>query len=314
MTAMQFDFIPLPLDGAEEGSGRVYSEAPPMADRDVRDTGHSWREQVTNYRIFYELMGGTPVRRMEPIEVSATAYGEGPTTIVCLHSISSASAEFDELIGDLSGSVRVLTVDLRGFGRSHRPTGPIDVGTLAEDVSLVLATDAERVRTIVYGHGLGASVAVALTELTKVDALILSDAALAPGEPNVLADIPSLARVEPEEVIQRVSQITHEDPSLKDLTPQIIGETISAWLAHDCRSILADLTIPVLILERSDTYEKPLASTSQIDGIRAKVALYEHEFQSDTPPGSSGYPRASDEIKLWLTSLQESDWMRYDES
>ncbi len=311
---MQFDLITLPLDGAADGSSRVCSETPPMADRVVRVTGRSWREQVTNYRIFYELIGGTPVRRMEPIEVSATAYGEGPTTVVCLHSITSASADFAELIGNLSDSMRVLTVDLRGFGRSHRPTGPQDIGTLAEDVSLVLATDAERGRTVVYGHGLGASVAVALTELTKVDALILSDAALAPGEPNVLAGIPGLARVEPGEVIQRVSQITHEDPRSGDLTPQIIGEAISAWLTHDGRSILAGLTIPVLILERSDTFEKPLVSTSQIDGLRAKVALYEHEFQSDTPPGESGYPRASDEIKLWLTSLQESDWMRYDES
>ncbi len=311
---MQFDLITLPLDGAADGSSLVCSERPPMADRVVRVTGRSWRERVTNFRIFYEWIGGTPFRRMEQIEVSATAYGEGPTTVVCLHSITSASVVFAELIGNLSDSVRVLTVDLRGFGRSHRPTGPQDIGTLAEDVSLVLATDAERGRTVVYGHGLGASVAVALTELTKVDALILSDAALAPGEPNVLAGIPGLARVEPGEVIQRVSQITHEDPCSGDLTPEIIGEVISAWLTHDGRSILAGLTIPVLILERSDTFEKPLVSTSQIDGLRVKVALYEHEFQSDTPPGESGYPRASDEIKLWLTSLQESDWMRYDES
>jgi pimeloyl-ACP methyl ester carboxylesterase len=105
------------------------------------------------------------IRVAEGVELAADAWlpaAAGGVPFVLVHGLASNARTWDGVAELLVGSGHpVVTVDLRGHGRSSKPDGPYDVATVADDVAaLIVATELER--PIVAGQSWGGNVAVEL--------------------------------------------------------------------------------------------------------------------------------------------------------
>lgn len=112
-----------------------------------------------------------------PVVLHRTTVGVG-RPIVLTHGVGSSSATWDGLIEALSSSAAVTTWDLRGHGRSERPSDPAcysrdlaldDLGNVVE--SAVHPGES----AVLVGHSLGGylSMALAITRPSLVGALVL---------------------------------------------------------------------------------------------------------------------------------------------
>ncbi len=64
--------------------------------------------------------------------------GSGPT-LVFIHGLGSSTRDWEAQTRDFSRDYRVLTFDLRGHGRSEKPSGPYSIPLFAGDVAGLLA-------------------------------------------------------------------------------------------------------------------------------------------------------------------------------
>ena len=205
-----------------------------------------FRVRVTEYLTFYEVVDGALLRRMEPIELTCRRGGGGATRLVCLHSVTAASRFADGLLGALDGYADVLSLDLRGFGDSPRPTHDYTVDLWVQDVLTVLANTGFE-SAVLYGHGLGACVALALAARGIGTGVAVSGVALAPGEPAALAPLAELAE-RGDDLIGPLEELTGADPEAGDLTPQIVSRCIRAWLGFDGLALPARVAAPILVV------------------------------------------------------------------
>jgi pimeloyl-ACP methyl ester carboxylesterase len=89
--------------------------------------------------------------------------GDGPP-IVFVHGMFVDSRCWDAVRGELSGSFRVITPDLPGFGQSEKPPPsrfPYGIDAFAEGIADLFA-GLELGRSALVGHGLGGAVAMTL--------------------------------------------------------------------------------------------------------------------------------------------------------
>lgn len=114
---------------------------------------------------------------MQTIELNGTAlaYSErgGGSPVLFIHGTGTYSAMFEPVLGELSGSLRAITYDRRGFGSSAGPLAR-RLGQHVEDAAALLEALAARPATIVgssSGGVLALRLAVARPEL--VSALVL---------------------------------------------------------------------------------------------------------------------------------------------
>jgi pimeloyl-ACP methyl ester carboxylesterase len=93
---------------------------------------------------------------------SAAVGGRTPAAFVLVHGLASNARVWDGVAERLAGAGHpVVTVDLRGHGRSSKPDGPYDVATVAEDVAAViraLGLD----RPVVAGQSWGGNIVLEL--------------------------------------------------------------------------------------------------------------------------------------------------------
>ena len=215
--------------------------------------------QVTGYSIFYEFIDGELVREMQPIELAYARSGTGPTTLLCLHSLSAASRTFAELKSELDSHAETVGLDQRGFGGSHRPTHDYTVDLWVEDALKLLAELRTASPVAVYGHGLGACVALSLAGRTELDSVTVSGVALAPGEPSGLSDVIA-AGDRGEAIGAMLEELTGAPSAADDLTPQIVARAGRAWQAFDGRSLAGSLAVPLLVLAGEDDILTPVES------------------------------------------------------
>lgn len=100
--------------------------------------------------------------------------GDGDDAVVLLHGFPFAKELWNELIPTLARRHRVVSLDLRGMGRSSVSPGPYLMEMLAGDVAAVL--DALSIpRAAIVGHSLGGYVALAFARMyvERVGALAL---------------------------------------------------------------------------------------------------------------------------------------------
>lgn len=217
--------------------------------------------------------------------------------------------EFSSLVAALVDEMRLLTIDLRGFGDSHRPTGSVEISELSEDVHVVLESDLGRKKTIIYGHGLGASVAIALAaQHGGVDGLVLSGIALASGEPNVLSTLPDLALANPGEVTAWLSTTAGTGVNDKDVSAQVVGQAATAWLGDEAGEQIRRLDIPILLIEG---LEDPFMSNSSGTGAlrsqdKGELKIVKLRAGHDMPWVEA--QRVAEEIRTWIKQLHESNW------
>jgi pimeloyl-ACP methyl ester carboxylesterase len=73
------------------------------------------------------------------IEVYYETAGEGPPVLL-LHGLGSSTLDWEYQVPELARSYRVITMDVRGHGRSSRPPGPYRVTQFAQDAVALLRT------------------------------------------------------------------------------------------------------------------------------------------------------------------------------
>ncbi|MDE0853091.1 MAG: alpha/beta fold hydrolase [Nevskia sp.] len=78
-----------------------------------------------------------PQLKVNGIQVHFDSRGEGPP-VVLIHGLGSNGKDWDPQTSVFSRQYRVITVDLRGHGRSAKPAGPYTVQLLSDDVAAVI--------------------------------------------------------------------------------------------------------------------------------------------------------------------------------
>jgi len=88
------------------------------------------------------MIGLMPAVHLNGIEVFYEDVGRGQP-ILLLHGLGSSTRDWEYQVPDLAQPYRVISMDVRGHGRSGRPPGPYSVAQFAQDaVSLLRTLDA----------------------------------------------------------------------------------------------------------------------------------------------------------------------------
>lgn len=222
---------------------------------------------VTDYTLFYEVVDGNLVRYMQPIEIGVHRFaGDGPP-LVLLHSLTGATGTMAALAGALAGRFTVVGIDLRGFGASHRPTLEYAAATWADDLSAVLAELALG-EVAVYGHGVGACVAVEALQRGLVAAAAVSGVAFAAGEPAVLDEV-AAAGDAGEPVESALAAVTGCEIAAADLTGPVVPRVIRAWQGYGGPADPAALGSSLLVLAGDRDTFTPLAAAGGAAALAA---------------------------------------------
>jgi pimeloyl-ACP methyl ester carboxylesterase len=87
-------------------------------------------------------------------------------TYVLIHGIGNTLHSWDEVVQSMPNDVRIIGIDLLGFGKSPRPTWAVySAKTQARSVALTLLSMRLVQQPILVGHSLGALVAVEVAKL-----------------------------------------------------------------------------------------------------------------------------------------------------
>src|SRR5947207_10259960 len=123
------------------------------------------------------------IQSPEGAEIFVRWGGKGPVVIL-LHGYAENSDSWAPLAADLMKDHTIVVPDLRGIGRSSKPTGGYDKKTQAKDIRAV-ATALGFDRTSVVAHDIGNMVAYAYAAMypDKVDRLVVMDAPIPGIEP-----------------------------------------------------------------------------------------------------------------------------------
>jgi pimeloyl-ACP methyl ester carboxylesterase len=205
----------------------------------------------------------------DDVRIDVRVDGNGDDAIVLLHGFPLTREIWNETIPALAQRRRVVSVDLRGMGKSSVTAGPYLMETLAGDVAAVLDALALPRATIV-GHSLGGYVALAFARMytERVSALALVCSKLGADTPEraqwryELADdaqkTQSIARIVDEmiptllaqktlenkpEIVQRVRAIASQN------SPDGLAAMLRGMAVRDAADDIApELEMPVLLV------------------------------------------------------------------
>lgn len=112
---------------------------------------------------------------VEGLRMHCLVAGEGPL-LVLLHGWPQTSHCWRRLIGPLGGDYTVVAPDLRGYGRTDKPSGGYDKRTMAGDVRGLVAALGFQTATVI-GHDRGARVAHrwGLDHPEEIERLVMMD-------------------------------------------------------------------------------------------------------------------------------------------
>lgn len=193
--------------------------------------------------------------------VHVTDFGgpaDGPV-VVCVHGLRSSSVGWAPFAERLTGSARVLAVDLPGHGRSPAAGRSLAVPDTAQVLARVLE-ELDLPPVTLVGHSMGAAVSVltASTAQTAVDRLLL----LSPPMPRQGVRIASRA------VLPQVAVCLWPRVGLLALQRKVARLTVEQYVADNLRVTCAtdtDLTqvasaLTTELQEAFDRGDEPLAS------------------------------------------------------
>ncbi|MCS7171960.1 MAG: alpha/beta hydrolase [Armatimonadetes bacterium] len=211
--------------------------------------------------------------------------------VLLLHGFPLSSEIWSPLRDALVARYRMVTPDLRGFGRSDKPEGSYTMESLAEDV-LELADALGLDRFVLGGHSMGGYIAFRI-------------AARAPGRLLGLVLVCTRAEADTEEGKARrrqaIQTIRTEGPRpfLETFLPNLLGATTKASrpeLLKRLHEIAASVPAHVLVGCLEGMMERP-SSHELLPSLRMPVLVVAGEEDAVTPPESArtmaeGFPRA----------------------
>jgi len=98
-----------------------------------------------------------PKQKVKDIEMYYEITGEGDPLLL-IHGLGSSTRDWEEQIPVFSEKFQVITIDLRGHGKTDKPKGPYSIKLFAEDI-VELLNKLEIKRVNVLGISLGGGVA-----------------------------------------------------------------------------------------------------------------------------------------------------------
>jgi pimeloyl-ACP methyl ester carboxylesterase len=235
--------------------------------------------------------------------------GEGPAVLLIM-GLGLPGDAWWRTVPVLARSLRVVTFDNRGSGRSERPTGRLTLAGMAADAVSVL--DAAGIaRAHVYGISMGGMIAqeVALRHPERVDSLVLGatsagGAAATPPDRETLAFLGRRATVPDEEgrwasVPYVYSERTRSSGGVRigedfarrrdyRFDPLGYGAQLAAAAAHDAVARLGDIAAPTLVVHGAEDRMVPPANGRALAARIAGSRLLEldgaaHLYTTDEP-------------------------------
>ena len=214
---------------------------------------------------------------------------DGPA-VALIHAIGTSTDMWAPQVPVLSRDFRVLSIDLRGHGRSPVPSGPYAMGELADDVIAVL--DSEGIEhASVCGLSLGGMVAltIAASAPGRVDRLIAACVVSVPPVPAAWHDRAQAVLAGGSTAVSDlvVERWGYRDraPEIGLLVRQMLAATPAAGYAGCCeaiagmdlRPILPTVAAPTLLLVGSDDPAAPetVATEMAVSMPDAHVAVIE---------------------------------------
>ncbi len=78
-----------------------------------------------------------PYIETEEIKIYYETHGQGEPLLL-IHGLGSSGKDWEPQVDFFSSNFQVITMDLRGHGRSGKPPGPYSMESIVEDVALLL--------------------------------------------------------------------------------------------------------------------------------------------------------------------------------
>jgi pimeloyl-ACP methyl ester carboxylesterase len=237
------------------------------------------------------------------------SFGDGPAVLLIM-GLGLPGDAWWRTIPVLARSLRVVTFDNRGCGRSERPTGPLTLPGMAADAISVL--DAQGIaRAHVYGISMGGMIAqeVALRYPDRVDALVLGATsaggnAATPPDRETLAFLARRATIPDEEgrwasvpyVYSERTRASGGERIGEDFArrrsyrfdPVGYAAQLAAAAAHDAAGRLGDIAAPTLVVHGVEDRMVPPANGRALAARIAGARLLElddaaHLYTTDEP-------------------------------
>jgi len=195
--------------------------------------------------------------------------GRGGRTLVFVHGLMMTGEVWKYQVPAFSKDFRVITMDLRGFGRSDKPEGAYTFEVFAEDIHAVIAKTGA-VNPVFIGWSMGVSIGIVYASLYPED---LSKLVLVDGTPLFVATEDFPYGVPPEAAAQLVQvlqadfsvgarhfvEMMFPEPDAGDLKEWVFGLTqkspqksalncLASAGNRDLRPLLGGISFPTLVM------------------------------------------------------------------
>ena len=239
---------------------------------------------------FAEIELGTGIR----MHYAEQGPADG-TPIILLHGYSDSWFSYSLVLSALSRENRVYALDLRGHGKTDRPTSGYRMRDMAADV--IAFMDAKSiVRATIVGHSMGGFIAqqVALAAPNRVSQLVLIGTATTPRNFNGIDEFANAVRAlidpVPEEFAREFQLSTIKGSVSKEFVDRVVSESlrlpVHVWhgvmdglLDYKPAVALSRSGIPTLVLHGA---EDPYISRAEADSLAAMTSARQIKKYPDT--------------------------------
>lgn len=110
-----------------------------------------------------------PIEKLKDIEIYYEITGEGEN-LLFIHGLGSSTRDWEKQVPVFSEKYQVISIDLRGHGKTDKPKGPYNMQMFAEDIAELLkklGIKSTHILGISLGGGIAFQFAVDYPELVK---------------------------------------------------------------------------------------------------------------------------------------------------
>lgn len=226
------------------------------------------------------------------ISIDYRDEGRG-SPVVLIHAFPMNQAMWDDQILALSPICRVITLDLRGFGRSDVPSGPYWMALMASDVRSLMSRLGIK-RAVLVGLSMGGYVAMSFYRNfpDAVSGLVLADTRAAADNPEARERrFKSAERAESEgtqSIVDEMVQVLLSQTAI-DTRPDVVGRVREIALQNrpgglaaaqqgmaarpDSTGVLATAACPALVIVGSDDRLSTPEETARWQGRMPNTSL-----------------------------------------